>query len=238
MQKYRNFSREIRKRESEKYSSLFEYSVIQALTIGQKGPIWRSSCQNDWTTLETDPQCPKGGVSNFFQDWVEKAPVSNQFGSCDLCATLCPKICSILGPKNGPKWPKMTKNRFDCSGRPKRLVQLGSWVAQVWWHPTRAIWTNFEICANPNFGPRASKNGPKWPKTGSTLVVGQNGWFSLGGMSLGLCHPRTKLNQPLRPTRAVEPVLGHFGLFLDARGPKLGLAQISKLVHIARVGCL
>ena len=73
----------------------------------------------------------RGGVSNFFQDWVEKAPVSNQFGSCDLCATLSPKICSILGPKKGPKWPKMTKNRFDCSGRPKRLVQLGSWVAQV-----------------------------------------------------------------------------------------------------------
>ena len=53
MEKFRNFSREI-KIESEKYSSLFEYSVIQALTIGQKGPIWRSSCQNDWTTLETD----------------------------------------------------------------------------------------------------------------------------------------------------------------------------------------
>ena len=81
--------------------------------------------------LYTGHSALRGGVSNFFQDWVEKAPVSNQFGSCDLCATLCPKICSILGPKNGPKWPKMTKNRFDCSGRPKRLVQLGSWVAQV-----------------------------------------------------------------------------------------------------------
>ena len=34
-------------------------------------------------------------------------------------------------PTGVQKWPKMTKNRFDCSGRPKRLVQLDSWVAQV-----------------------------------------------------------------------------------------------------------
>ena len=71
--------------------------------------------------------------------------------------------------------------------------------------------------------------GRPWAKIG----VGPNlkiGSYSPGGMSLDLCHPRTKLNQPLRPTRAVEPVLGHFGLFLDARGPKLGMPQISKLL--------
>ena len=54
--------------------------------------------------------------------------------------------------------------------------------------------------------------GRPWAKIG----VGPNlkiGPYSPGGMSSDLCHPRTKLNQPFRPTRAVEPVFGHFGPF-------------------------
>ena len=59
--------------------------------------------------------------------------------------------------------------------------------------------------------------GRPWAKigVGTNLKFGSN---SLGGMSFGLCHPRTKLNQPFRPTRAVELVLGHFGLFFGLFG--------------------
>ena len=59
------------------------------------------------------------------------------------------------------KWPKMAKNRFDCCGLPKWLVPRNSWVALALRHPTQHLWTNFEIWANPNFGPRTPKKGQK-----------------------------------------------------------------------------
>ena len=73
------------------------------------------------------------------------------------------------------------------------------------------------------------------------LKIGSN---SLGGMSLGLCHPRTKLNQPFPPTRAVEPAIGHFGPFLGPRGPRIEkinglkvaqLRQVAKLIQVAKL---
>ena len=44
---------------------------------------------------------------------------------------------------------------------PKWLVQRSSWLDLPLGHPTQPIWTNFEIWANPNFGPGAPKNGQK-----------------------------------------------------------------------------
>jgi hypothetical protein len=69
------------------------------------------------------------------------------------------------------------------------------------------------ICANPNFGPRAPKNSPKWQKTGSTALVRRNGWFSL---VLGWHKPKDI------PSNLFEPIL-RFGPtpILAYRRPKM-----------------
>ena len=99
-------------------------------------------------------------------------------------------------PKTTWNGPKMAQNgqKPVCCSLPKWLVPRNSWVALALRHPTQHLWTNFEIWANPNFGPRTPKKGqkPVWllwlaKMVGSVCVL-------LGGSSLKTSHP-AYLNQ-------------------------------------------
>ena len=81
-------------------------------------------------------------------------------------------------PKTTWNGQKMAKNWFYCCGLPKWLVPRNSWVALALRHPTQPIWTNFEIWANPNFGPRTPKKGqkPVWLLWSAKMVGSACSW--------------------------------------------------------------